>query len=113
MVYVIAWLVFAALAAACWFVSLACLRGTAGEADPAAVIPHRPTTAAVAVVVVSLTSFLPFPLGWAAGLIVWGVAAFAGLGLPVRQAAILFAYLAAGSLLTRLLVLGVMAMFGL
>lgn len=112
MVYVIAWLVFAALAAACWFVSLACLNGTGGDPTPAAV-PHRPTTAAVAVVVVSFTSFLPFPLGWAVGLIVWGVAAFAGLGLPASRAAILFAYLAAGSLLTRLLVLGVMAMFGL
>jgi hypothetical protein len=112
MVYVIAWLVFAALASACWYTSLACLRSTPGETD-AAVVPHRPATALTAIVVVSLTSFLPFPLGWVAGLIVWGVAAFAGLGLPARRAAVLFAYLAAGSLLTRLLVLGVMSMFGL
>ena len=32
---------------------------------------------------------------------------------PGRQGRILFAYLAAGSLVTRLLVLGVMAMFGI
>lgn len=112
MVYLIAWLIFVTLAAACWYVSLACLRVTAGEADAAA-MPHRPTTALVAVLTVSLTSFLPFPLGWTAGLIIWGVAAFAGLSLPAQRAAILFAYLAVGSLITRLLVLGVMAMFGL
>lgn len=111
MVYLIAWLIFVTLATACWYTSLACLRGTAGDAD-AATVPHRPATALVAVLTVSLTSFLPFPLGWAAGLIIWGVAAFAGLGLPARRATVLFAYLAAGSLVTRLLVLGVMAMLG-
>src|SRR4051794_31464055 len=112
MVYLIAWLIFVALATACWHTSIACLRGTAGEADAAAV-PSRPMTALAAIAGVSLTSFLPFPLGWAAGLLVWGVAAFAGLGLPFGRASVLFAYLAAGSLLTRLLVLGVMAMFGI
>jgi hypothetical protein len=113
MVYLIAWLIFVTLAAACWSVSVACLRGTAAEADATAVVPNRPVTALAAVGVISLTSFLPFPLGWAAGLLVWGVAAFAGMGLPAGRASILFAYLAAGSLLTRLLVLGVLAMFGI
>jgi hypothetical protein len=111
MVCLIAWLIFVALAGACWSVSLACLRGTAGEADAAAV-PSRPVTALAAITGVSLTSFVPFPLGWAAGLLVWGVAAFAGLGLPAGRAPVLFAYLAAGSLVTRLLVLGVLAVFG-
>ncbi len=111
MVYLIAWLIFAALAAACWSVSIACLRGTAGEADAA--VPNRPLTAVAVVAGVSLTSFLPFPLGWAAGLLVWAVAAFAGLGLPAGRASVLFCYLAAGSLVTRLLVLGVMALFGI
>lgn len=112
MVYLIAWLIFVALAAACWYVSLACLRGTAGEVDAAAV-PNRPMTALAAVGFISLTSFLPFPLGWAAGLLVWGVAAYAGQGLPAGRASVLFAYLAAGSLVTRLLVLGVLALFGI
>jgi hypothetical protein len=112
MVYLIAWLIFAALASACWSVSVACLRGTLGEVDAAAV-PHRPMTALAAIAGVSLTSFLPFPLGWAAGLLVWGVAAFTGMGLPAGRASVLFAYLAAGSLLTRLVVLGVLAMFGI
>jgi hypothetical protein len=113
MVYLIAWLIFAALAATCWYVSIACLRGTAGEADTAAVVPNRPMTALAAIAFISLTSFLPFPLGWAAGLLVWGVAAFAGTGLPAGRASILFTYLAAGSLATRLVVLGVLAMFGI
>jgi hypothetical protein len=112
MVYLIAWLIFVALAAVCWYTSIACLRGTAGEADAAAV-PHRPLTALAVIVAVSLTSFLPFPLGWAAGLLVWAVAAFAGSGLPAGRASVLFAYLAMGSLVTRLLVLGVLAMFGI
>jgi hypothetical protein len=46
-------------------------------------------------------------------VLVWGVAAFAGLGLPAGRASVLFACLAAGSLVTRLLVLGVLAMFGI
>jgi len=111
MVYLIAWMIFIALAAACWYTSVACLRGTAGETDAA--VPKRPMTALAAIGFISLTSFLPFPLGWAAGLLVWGVAAFAGMGLPAGRASVLFAYLAAGSLVTRLLVLGVLAMFGI
>jgi len=111
MVYLIAWLIFVMLAATCWYVSLACLRGSAGEADAA--VPHRPMTALAVITAISLTSFLPFPLGWAAGLLVWAVAAFVGLGLSTGRASVLFCYLAAGSLVTRLLVLGVLAMFGI
>lgn len=113
MVYLIAWVIFAALAAACWYTSVACLRGTFGEADAAAVVPHHPLTALAAVGFISLTSFVPFPMGWASGLLVWAVAAFAGMGLPAGRASILFTYLAVGSLLTRLVVLGVLAMFGI
>lgn len=113
MVYLIAWLIFVALAATCWHVSLACLRGTVGEADATAVLPHRPATALAVTAAVSLTSFLPFPMGWAAGLLVWAAGAFAGSGLPAGRASILFAYLAMGSLVTRLLVLGVLALFGI
>jgi hypothetical protein len=110
-VYLIAWVIFAALAAACWSASLACLRGTA--ADDPLVVPRRPLTGMAAIAGVSMTSFLPFPIGWAAGLLVWGLAAFTGTGLPAGRASILFCFLAAGSLLTRLIVLGVLAMFGI
>lgn len=112
MAYPIAWLLFVTLAAACWYTSLACLRGSADDPS-AAPVPRRPLTALAVVLGVSLTSFLHFPLGWAAGLLVWAVGAFAGLGLPAGRAGVLFCYLAAGSLVTRLVVLGVLALFGI
>ena len=46
------------------------------------------------------------------GLAGWGVAAFAGLGLPAGRATVLFLYLAAGSYVTRLVVRGVMELLG-
>jgi len=58
--YLGALLIFAALAAACWFVSVAVYKGTLGGPDPAAA-PHYRLTAAVAIAVTSMTSFIPFP----------------------------------------------------
>jgi hypothetical protein len=112
MAYLGALLIFAALAAACWFVSVAVYRSTLDGPDPSAAPSYR-LTAAVAVTATALTSFIPFPGGYLAGLVVWAVAAFGGLGLTAGRAASLFAYLAAGSFMTRLLVLGFMEMFGL
>jgi hypothetical protein len=110
-VYLLALAIFVALSAACWYGSVAVYRGTVGGPDPAA-SPDYHTTSAAAVGVTALTSFVPFPLGYVAGLVVWAVAAFGGVGLPAGRAAVLFLYLAAGSFLARLVVLGVMDMFG-
>jgi hypothetical protein len=107
MVYLLALVMFVALSAACWFVSVACYRGTVAGSDPAAA-PHYRETAAAAVGGAALTAFVPFPAGYVLGLTVWGLAAFAGLGLGAGRAAVLFLYLAAGSYVTRLVVLGVM-----
>lgn len=112
MVYLVALLLFAALSAACWFVSVAVYRSTLGGPDPAAAPGYR-AAAAVAVGATALTSFIQFPWGYLAGLVVWAVAAFGGLGLSAGRAAVLFAYLAVGSFVTRLLVLGFMEMSGL
>ena len=101
MAYLLALGIFVALSAACWFVSVACYRGTVGGPDPA-----YPSTAAAAIGVSALTSFVPFPLGYLAGLVVWAVAAFRGLGLPGGRAAVLLAYLAASSYVARLATLG-------
>jgi hypothetical protein len=111
MAYLLALLIFVALSATCWFVSLACYRGTIAGSNPAAA-PDYPTTAAAAVGVTALTSFVPFPFGYLASLVVWAVAAFGGLGLSAGRAAALFAYLAASSFVARLVVLGVMEMVG-
>jgi hypothetical protein len=110
MAYLGALLVFVALAAACWFVSVAVYKGTFDGPDPAAAPSYQLTTG-LAIAVTSMTSFIPFPNGYLAGLVVWAVAAFGGLGLGAGRAAALFAYLAVGSFVTRLLVLGVMDMF--
>lgn len=111
MVYLLALLIFVALSAACWFGSVALYRGTLAGPDPAAA-PDYPTTAAAAVGAAVLTSFVPFPGGYLAGLVVWAVAAFAGLGLTAGRAAVLFLYLAASSFIARLVVLGVTEMLG-
>lgn len=111
MVYLLAFVIFVGLSAACWYGSVAVYRGTVGGPDPAA-SPDYHTTAAAAVGVTALTSFVPFPFGYLAGLLVWAVAAFGGLGLTAGRAAVLFAYLAASSFLARLVVLGVMEMMG-
>ena len=53
------------------------------------------------------------PAGYGLGLVGWAVAAFGGLGLSAGRAAVPFGYLAIGSFVTRLLVLGFTEMFGL
>ena len=111
MPYLVALLIFVALSAACWFVSVALYKRTLDDITLTA-SPDYTTTAAVAVGVAALTSFVPFPVGYVAGLVVWAVAAFAGLGLSAGRATVLFAYLAASSLVARLVVLGVMDMMG-
>jgi hypothetical protein len=105
--YLVAFLIFVALTAACWFVSVALYKNTLGDAPPKE-LPNSTTTAAVAVGAAALTSFIPFPGGYVAGLGVWAVAAFAGLGLLAGRAAVLFAYLAVTSLVARLATLGVL-----
>src|SRR5690349_12171090 len=111
MVYLAALLIFVALSAACWFVSVAVYRSTVGGPDPAAG-PYYRTTAALAVGAAALTSFVQFPGGYYLGLVGWAAAAFGGLGLPARRAAVLFLYLAASSFLARMAVGGLTDLFG-
>lgn len=111
MAYLLALLIFVALSAACWAVSVALYRSTLDAPNPAAA-PDHASTPGVAVGAATLTCFIPFPFGYLAGLVVWGVAAFAGLGLSAGRAAVLFGYLAASSFVARLVVLGVMEMGG-
>ena len=107
---VYALLIFAAMAAASWYVSVALLRSTFGEPSPFANPDFNAVSASV-IGVVAITSLLHFPWGYFAGLIVWACAAFGSMRLPAARASVLFAYLAVGSLLTRAAALGVMEMF--
>jgi hypothetical protein len=109
--YPIAFLIFVVLCAACWAVSVALCKSTLGDT----ILTHSPNstmTAVIAVGAAALTCFAPFPVGYVAGLVVWGVAAFGGLGLSVGRAAVLFMYLAASSFVARLVVLGVLDRIG-
>ena len=65
MVYLLALLIFVALSAACWFVSVACYRSSVAGPDPAAA-PHYRTTAAAAIGVAAVTSFVTWS-GWQGG----------------------------------------------
>jgi hypothetical protein len=102
-------LTFAALAAASWGVAVAVYRTKAGGPDPAA--PHYRLVRAAAVGAVALTSFLPFWLGYSVGVVAWSSAVFGWLGLPAARAALLVLYLAAASMLARMVVGGVTAAF--
>lgn len=111
MPYLIALLLFVVLSAACWFVSVALYKNTLDDVTMTD-SPDSTTTAAVAIGVAAVTGFIPFPGGYVAGLVVWAVAAFAGLGPNVGRAAVLFAYLAVSSLVGRLVVLGALDLVG-
>jgi hypothetical protein len=110
-VYVIALMVFVALSAACWAVSVALYRSTFNAPDPAAT-PDCESTPGITIGAAALTCLVPFPLGYAAGLVVWAVAAFAGLGLTAGRAVVLFLSLGACSSAARLVVLGVLELLG-
>lgn len=109
MAYLYAFALFVGLAAACWYGSVIAYRGSGWTPDPAAAPDFR-FVSIMAVGLTALTSFLPFPLGYLAGLVAWAITAFSGLGLPARKAFVFWLYLAVGSYLTRLLVRGVMDM---
>lgn len=110
MVHLVALLTFVALAAASWGVAVAVYRSTADGPDPAAA-PHYRLVRAAAVGAVAVTSFMPFDLGYAFGVLAWFSAVTAGLGLPAPRAALLVLDLAAASLIARLAVGGVMVAF--
>ncbi|MFO0799677.1 MAG: hypothetical protein U0804_19575 [Gemmataceae bacterium] len=110
MVHLVALLTFVALAAASWGVAVVVYRSTAGGPDPAAA-PHYQLVRAAAVGAVALTSFMPFHLGYAFGVLAWFSAVFGWLGLPAARAALLVLYLAAASLVARLAVGGAMVAF--
>ena len=108
MVHLLALLIFATLAAASWSVCVACYRSTfPGGPDPAAHPNYRVISLGV-VAAVGTTGLVPFPAGYVAGVVAWASAAFGFLELPAGRAALLTAYLAAASVVTRLVILGVL-----
>jgi hypothetical protein len=108
-VLLVALLIFVFLAWLTWTVSAACYRSTFTDSTDLPAEPNRPTAAGCAIAAVAVTSFIPMPVGYVAALIAWGAAVYGGLSLSRGRAAVLFGYLAAWSIVTRLVVLGVLA----
>lgn len=103
--HIVALLIFVALSAANWYVAVACFRSTSG----ASAGPNDSAVAAGAIGAVTLTCFIPFPAGFVAGLVVWAVAAYGFLPLSAERATVLFGCLAAASVVSRLVVLGLLS----
>jgi hypothetical protein len=109
MVFVVAFLIFAALSAATWSVSVACFKATYGDNSGPAAVASCSAVSACAVGAVTLSCFIPFPAGYVAGLIIWAIAVYGFLDLSTGRASVLVGYLAAASVVSRLVVLGVLS----
>lgn len=109
MVFLVALVVFVLLAWATWAVSVACYTSTFTESADLTADPNYSTVSGCAIAAVVVTSFVPFPFGYLAALVAWGVAVYGGLNLSGRRATVLFGYLAGWSVVTRLVVLGVLS----
>jgi len=110
MVYVGALLIFLAITAAIWVIGLALYRAFLGEPS-LRTKPHFWLICTIAVSIATLICFTPFPDNYFLTLVVWLVAVKGGFSLPWLKAAVLFAILAALTLLSRLAVLGALEMF--
>lgn len=109
MVLLVALAIFAFLAWATWAVSVACYTSTFTDSADLTADPNSSTVSGCAIAAVVVTSFVPFPFGYLAALVAWGVAVYAYLNLSSGRATVLFGYLAGWSVVTRLVVLGVLS----
>jgi hypothetical protein len=108
-ILLLALLILAGLTWATWAVAVACYRSTYGDGPDMKADPNYSTVAACAVAAVTLTCFIPFSLGYLAGLIAWVAAVYGFLNLPGGRGTALVAYLAGWSVVSRLVVLGVLS----
>jgi hypothetical protein len=108
MVYLAALLIFALITVAIWFAAVALYHFLAGGPDLRQ-NPNFAGASAVSILLVTLLSFVPFPWGYLLSLVVWGLAAKAGLELPPGRALLLFLLLAALSMVSRMVILGVLS----
>ena len=108
MTHLVALLIFAALAAASWYISMACYRSTFPDGPDPTTNPNYRVTSFWVIAAVGVTGLMPFPVGYVAGVIAWASAVFGFLELPAGRAAVLTGYLAVASVVTRLVVLGVL-----
>jgi hypothetical protein len=106
MAYIGALIAFLVLSSICWFVAISLDSSTVNDHT----LPESPdyrTIAITGIVLHTITCFLPFPVGFILGSLAWLVTA-ASLSLSRVRQALLFAYLLAGSIVERLMVLGIL-----
>jgi hypothetical protein len=108
-VLLIALAIFAGLSWATWAAAVACHRATFPAGPDVTADPNYPTVAASVIAAVTVTCVIPFPFGYLAGLVAWASAVYGFLNMPGGRATALVGYLAAFSVVSRLLVLGVLA----
>lgn len=108
MVYLQALVIFAVITTTIWFVAVAVYQGMYATEE---LRRHKDFGAASCLVIVlgTLMSFVPFPLGYLFTLLLWAFVSWGILELPRLKAFVLFALLAAFSMLSRLAILGVLS----
>jgi hypothetical protein len=102
-------LIFAALSAATWYVSVACYRSAYGDGPGPTRLSGCSPVAVCTTGAVTLTCFIPLPFGYVAGLIARAAAVYGFLDIPFGRASVLVGYLAAAPVLSRLAVPGVLS----
>jgi hypothetical protein len=107
-VLLVALAIFAGLSWATWAVAVACHRSTFTSGPDVTADPNYSTATAGAIAAVTLTCVIPFPFGYFAGLVAWAAVVYGLLSLPGGRAAALVGYLAVLSVVSRLVVLGVL-----
>ena len=108
MTRLVALLIFAALAAASWYISMAWYKSTFPDGPDPTAAPNYRVISFWVIAAVGVTGLMPFPVGYVAGVVAWASAVFGFLELPAGRAAALTGYLAVASIVTRLVILGVL-----
>jgi hypothetical protein len=107
MAYLGALLIFLLATVVTWFMAVALYHFLAGGSD----LRQNPifvAASAVTIVLVTLASFMPFPAGYLVSLVFWWLAANNILELSRWRALLLFVILAVLSIVSRLVMLGVL-----
>jgi hypothetical protein len=108
MVFLAALVIFALVTVAIWFTAVALFFLLTGGSDLRK-NPNFASASGVSILLVTLISFIPFPAGYVLSLVVWWLTAKQNLELPSGRAMVLFLLLAALSIVSRLVILGVLS----
>lgn len=106
MAYIGALIAFLILSSICWFVAVS-LYGSTVKDPTLSESPDYRSIAITGIVLHAMTCFVPFPMGFILGSLAWLVSS-ASLSISRARQALLFAYLIAGSIVERFVVIGIL-----